>query len=229
MFSSLRWPLALSIFLAVVLSLALVEVTLFGVVRDASLRHAQEGLQQECSFIANLMRRHMDQTLLSPAARKMITDEMARLSLDMSGRLCIVNWKGDVLEDSAHRKGENVRHRDEVNEALQGTPSMTVRGDLEMSSDPTMFVAVPMLAQDKVVGVIYGSRSLADVQLTLVALRERLYAVALASLVSGLLLSLLVARWLTAPLRRLTKTVQRFGSGHLQERIPVHSQDETGI
>jgi signal transduction histidine kinase len=229
MFSSLRWPLALAILLAIVLPLGLAEASLLGVVREAYLKSAQEGLQQECSFIANLMRRHMDQTLLSPTARKMITDEMARLSLHMSGRLSIVNWKGDILEDSAHRKGENVRHRPEVTEALHGHPAMVIRGHLEDSSDATMFVAVPMRAQGKVVGAIYGSRSLADLQLTLVALRERLYAVALASLVAGLLLSMLLARWLTAPLRRLTRAVQRFGAGYLEERIPVHSRDETGI
>ena len=229
MFSSLRWPLALSIFLMIVLSLGLAEVTLFAEVRQGYLRRTQENLQQECGFIANLMRRHMDQTMLSPAARKMITDEMARLSLAMSGRMSIVNWKGDILEDSAHRKGENVARRAEIDQALHGQVGVAISDDWEASGDPTMFVAVPMRAQGKVVGVIYGSRSLADLQLTLVGLRQRLYEVALASLVSGLLLSLLLARWLTAPLRRLTTAVQRFGAGHLEERIAVTSQDETAI
>jgi len=230
MFSSLRWPLALSIFSVIVLSLGLVEFTLFREVRESYLRRTHESLQQECNFIANLMRRHMDQTMLSASARKMITDEMARLSLAMSGRLSIVNWKGDILEDSAHRKGENVRHRGEVEAALKGSPAMQVRGldPWDQADDPTMYVAVPMLAQGKVVGAIYGSRSLADLQMTLMNLREKLYGVALFSLLGGLILSFLLARWLTAPLRRLTRAVQRFGEGHLEERIPIHSQDETG-
>lgn len=231
MFSSLRWPLALAIFSVIVLALGLVEFTLFREVRESYLKRTHEGLQQECNFIANLMRRHMDQTMLSVSARKMITDEMARLSLEMSGRLSIVNWKGDILEDSAHRKGENVRHRDEVEAALKGVAAMQVRGldTWDQKDDPTMYVAVPMLAQGKVVGAIYGSRSLADLQMTLINLREKLYQVAMLSLLGGLILSFLLARWLTAPLRRLTRAVERFGAGHLEERIPLDSQDETGV
>lgn len=228
MFSSLRWPLALSIFVVIVLSLGMTEIVLFAEVRESYLHRVHQDLQQECSFIANLMRRHMDQTMLSPAARKMITDEMARLSVNMSGRLCIVNWKGDILEDSAHRKGENVRARPEIDSALRGVPEMVIRG-LDEGTEPIMFVAVPMLAQDRIVGAIYGSRSLAELQLILVALKERLYQVALASTLAGLLFSLGLARWLTSPLRKLTRTVQRFGQGHLEERIELGSRDETGI
>ena len=224
MFSSLRWPLALAFFGVITLTLGLAETTMTAAVRDTYLENAQRALERDCGFVANLMRRHMDLTLLSPAARKMITDEMAQLSVNMSGRMSIVNWRGDILEDSTHRKGENVKDRPEVEAALHGTSAIRL-GELE--SD--MYVAVPMLAQNKVVGAIYGSRSLSDLQLTLLNLRLRFYQLALLALAGGMILSLLLARWLTRPLRRLTTAVELFGKGHLDERIPIVSRDETAI
>ncbi|MBX3171678.1 MAG: HAMP domain-containing histidine kinase [Candidatus Eremiobacteraeota bacterium] len=226
MFSSLRVPLALAFFCTIALTLALAETVLLGGVRQTYLDNAQAALERDCGFVANLMRRHMDQTLLSPAARKMITDEMAQLSVNMSGSMCIVNWRGDILEDSAHRRGQNVARREEVDAALHGTPGLRL-GDLE--TDPTMYVAVPMLAQNKIVGAIYGSRSLSELQLTLVQLRTRFYELALGVLLGGMAVSLLLARWLTRPLRRLTEAVKRFGEGHLDERIGIRSRDETAI
>ncbi len=226
MFSSLRVPLALAFFCTIALTLALAEMVLLGGVRQTYLDNAQASLERDCGFVANLMRRHMDQTLLSPAARKMITDEMAQLSVNMSGSMCIVNWRGDILEDSAHRKGQNVSQRPEVDAALHGTSGLRL-GDLE--TDPTMYVAVPMLAQKKIAGAIYASRSLSDLQLTLMQLRTRFYELALVVLLGGMGLSLLLARWLTRPLRRLTAAVKRFGEGHLDERIDIRSRDETAI
>jgi len=223
MFSSLRWPLALAFFGVITLTLGLAETTMTSAVRDTYLENAQLALERDCGFVANLMRRHMDLTLLSPAARKMITDEMAQLSVNMSGRMSIVNWRGDILEDSTHRKGENVKDRPEIDAALHGSASM------RLDEYETMYVAVPMLAQHKVVGAIYGSRSLSDLQLTLLNLRLRFYQLALLALTGGMVLSLLLARWLTRPLRRLTTAVELFGKGHLDERIPIVSRDETAI
>lgn len=242
MFSSLRWPLAFAFFLLTVLCVGFTEVVLFAEVRRTYLRTVEESLRRDCSFIANLMRRHMDQVALTRQERKMITDEMTRLSLQMSGRLCVVNFKGYVLEDSARRRGEYVRERPEIVAALNGESDLAIRGtgarvmdpgdraaDWERITDPTMFVAVPLLAKGQVAGAIYGSRSLADVQLTLVELRQKLYAVGAASLLCALFLSLALARWLTRPLRRLTETVRDFGQGHLDRRAAVRSEDEVGV
>jgi signal transduction histidine kinase len=236
MFSSLRWPLALAFFLLVCCCLGFTESVVLREVRAAYLHSVEEQLLQDCGFIANLMRRHMDQVALTPQARKRITDEMARLSLQMSGRLCIVNWKGEVLEDSAGRRGQRVGHRSEVQLALQGQPATRVRGlgdeesqqSWESLADPAMFVAVPMLAQDRVTGAIYGSRSLASLQAMLVELRLRLYAVGALSLAVGLLLSLALARWLTSPLRSLAGGARRLSRGEMDVRIPVSTRDEVG-
>lgn len=236
MFSSVRWPLGLAFFLLTLCSVALSEISLFRTVRTAYLESVQDGLAQDCRFIANLMRRHMDEVALTPEARKRITDEMHRLSLDMSGWLAVVNWKGQVLEDTAHRSGQLVGHRPEVMAALHGQPQMAIRPfegqesenplDLESMSDPTMYVAVPMLAQGKVTGAIYGARSLGQLQLTLLALRQRLYQAALISLGLSLLASLLLARWLSQPLRQLSLHARRFGEGHLEERANLKGRDE---
>lgn len=223
MFSSLRVPLALAFFCVIALTLMLAETVMLQSLRQTYLENARQALERDCGFVANLMRRHMDQVMLTPAARKMITDEMAQLSLNMSGRMSVVNWRGDVLEGSSSHRKENVADRPEVDSALHG--SAGVRLD---DGQDALFVAVPMRAQDKVVGAIYASRSLSELQLTLVDLRLRFYELAAFALGGGMLLSLLLARWLTRPLRRLTTAAERLGKGHLRERLPATRQrDET--
>ncbi|MFN8612277.1 MAG: ATP-binding protein [Vulcanimicrobiota bacterium] len=211
-------PLALAFFGVIILTLSLAETVMLQSVRETYLANARQALERDCAFVANLMRRHMDQVLLTPAARKMITDEMAQLSLNMSGRMSVVNWRGEVLEDSSRRR-ENVASRPEVEAALHGQPG--VRLD---DGQDALYVAVPMRAHDQVVGAIYASRSLSDLQLTLINLRLRFYELALATLLGGMLLSLLLARWLTLPLRRLTRASRRLGQGHLRERLPESGQ-----
>lgn len=233
MFGSVRWPLALALFLVIAACVALTEWLVLSTVRQTYIQTAEANLRRDCDFIANLMRRHMDQVALTPLSRKLITDEMARLSLRMSGRLCIVNWRGEVLE-GARRTGENVSRRPEVKIALHGRSESLIRGwdeivvSDERVDEPTLYVAVPMFAKNRVMGAIYGQRSLLDLQLLMYRLRERLYGATLGLLAAAVLLSLALARWFTWPLARLTKSVKRFGEGHLEERITLRSDDEIG-
>lgn len=218
MFSSLRTPLALSLFSLAAGGLLGGEALLRREVRLAYLHNAENSLSQQCSLIGRLLGRHMDQVALTVRERKLITDEMVRLSVQVSGQFAVVNWKGDVLESSAHMQ-RNLRHLPEVVSALHGQADAALRDD-------ALSVAVPMFTRGKFTGVIYGSRSLAELDLLLLDLRERFLSVAGLALGLTALLSLALARGLTAPLSRLRATVQRFGAGERQLRAAVRSQDE---
>jgi two-component system OmpR family sensor kinase len=230
MFSSLRWPLALAFLGLTTMCVGGTELVVFRAVRENYLATVQENLNRDCTFVADLMSRHMDSARLSTAERKIITDEMGRLSLRFQGRMCIVNWRGDVLEDSAGLRGANLRYRPEARAALHGRAEFDVRDldDLEGADEPTAYAAVPMLAKGNVTGAIYAERSLSDLQLVLQHLRELLYQVAVVTLCVAVVLSLVMADWLTRPVRRLARAATRLGEGHLDERIPQRGRDEIG-
>jgi two-component system OmpR family sensor kinase len=222
MFSSLRWPLGLAFFGLLSIFVVATEQVVLAEVRQAALLEMEEGLRHDCDLIANLMRRHMDQVALTKSERQMITAEMARLSLNMSGRLCIVNWKGEVLEDSAGLSGQGVGHLPEVEAALHGQASSAER-------EQTLLVGVPMLAHGKVVGAIYGARSLGRLELMQVELRSRLYTLGAAALLLGLALSLALARILTRPLRQLADFASGLGQQGKWPRAPVQGRDEVSV
>jgi signal transduction histidine kinase len=93
---------------------------------------------------------------------------------------------------------------------------------------PAMHLALPVLVEDGLAGVIYLSQPLRDVTVVVRDLRTRwLLSTAVALLLSGavgLLLSGAIAR----PLRRLTVAAGAVARGELDQQVPVRSHDELG-
>lgn len=59
-------------------------------------------------------------------------------------------------------------------------------------------------------------------------IRRSLWLAGLAAAVAGLLISLLLRRQVTRPLRMLDAAAQRIAAGNLDERVPIESSDEFG-
>jgi len=224
---SIRWQLALSYFFIILFGMGLVGFYFFQTIRVQALRNMEENLTHYGFFIANLMGKHMEHAALTPPERRIITGEMNRLSEEIKGRICIVNWKGEILEDSAPSPEHGVGERPEIKSALRGEAGTAVRSEVG-EKVPFMYVAVPMRAKEQLVGAIYLAKSTARIKTELqVLLKVLLQATFLSLLISGLL-SYLLARFLTSPLLRMTAAARRLSEGHLEERIEVHSGNEIG-
>jgi signal transduction histidine kinase len=63
----------------------------------------------------------------------------------------------------------------------------------------------------------------------LAGLRRTLVAVGFAGTLAIVLLSVVVARWLVRPIRRLARAAERIGAGDLQEPVHASSRDEVGF
>jgi len=94
--------------------------------------------------------------------------------------------------------------------------------------EPAMYVALPIITEGKLVGVIYLSQPLSDVTGVLNDLR-RLWVMAtlIALLLSGLV-GLLLSRAIANPVRRLTEAANAVAEGQLDQQVPVKSKDELG-
>ena len=191
--------------------------------RSQALVASEANLRRHVESIASLMGSHMEEVALSPAQRKRIAKEMTRLSGEFQGRMCIVNWKGEVLEDSDTdpQAEKQVRHHPEVYEALNGRYGSEVR-------EGELFVAVAMLAGGKTQGAIYASRPLTEIDLLMGALRKRLVYAGAAALFLASLLSFLLGRFLTKPVKRLAEGVQRISEGDYDHRLSLRRKDELG-
>jgi two-component system OmpR family sensor kinase len=155
-----------------------------------------------------------------------LADAYLQLSSELDTRIQILDAQAVVLVDS-HQETQGTSLQDDplVTQALAGQyASRTEQG----GSTPTMYLALPVIVEDKLVGAVYLSQSLQDATAVLRDLRTRwLMSTGIALLLSavvGLLLSGAISR----PLRRLTAAAGAVARGDLDQQVPVRSADELG-
>ncbi len=203
------------------LAIGLAGTYLFGVFRAELLRTRETNLRANAESIASLMGTHMDETALTERSRRLIAKEMTRLSGQVGARLCVVNWKGDILEDSSPDGNSNVQGRAEVSKALSGQYGSEVR-------EGRLHLAVPVMVRGERVGAIYAVRPLADMQALLDDLLENLVMAGLAASGLAALLSFGLAFFLIRPVRKLAVGVERISGGDYAYRLGWRRRDELG-
>ncbi len=221
MFSSIRWPVSLALLGSTLLALLLAGFYLFAQVRAEFLRSSEANLRANAESIASLMGSHMDQVALTEMERRLITNEMKRLSGQLGVRLCVVNWRGDVLEDSTPDGRRNFKGLPEIEEALNGRYQMQVR-------DHAMVLAVPIRAGGRVMGAVYGTRPLGEVERSLTALRYQLLLAGGIAMAVSTALSLGLAWFLIRPVRKLADGVRTISEGDYAFRLGWRRRDELG-
>jgi signal transduction histidine kinase len=156
-----------------------------------------------------------------------LADASLKLSSQLDTRIRILDAQGTVLVDSQQQdQGVDLRSDPLVAQALAGQyASRTEQGSREGDA---MYLASPVMVEDRLVGLVYLSQALNDVTAVVRDLRTRwlqstLVALGLSAVV-GLLLSGAIAR----PLRRLTSAAGAVARGDLEQQVPVGSRDELG-
>lgn len=163
--------------------------------------------------------------LFSPDQRYFDSASM-ELSAQLETRIRVLDVDGVVLIDSAGAlQGVSLKSDALVAEALGGQYAQAVDRAGYVAQ---MHVAVPIIIEGQLAGVVYLSQTLRDVSTVLHDMRMRWWisvgvALALSSAV-GLILSGAIAR----PLRRLTAAAEQVAEGRLDQQVPVRSRDELG-
>ena len=167
-----------------------------------------------------------DSALQSGAAIEPVVRRLAEIT---GARVTFVNPNGAVLADfsGAPEAIENHADRPEIAAALAGRRGEASRASTT-TGDATYYVAVPLRRDDQVIGALRLGVPLTEIE---GALRQILLAVAgltaLGAAVTALL-TLLVTRVLTVPLRELTQVVRQAGAGQFASRLTIRSRDELG-
>ena len=157
-----------------------------------------------------------------------LADASLQLSTQLDTHIRILDAQGVVLVDSQQEEqGANLQADPLVIQALAGQyASHTDQASREREA--AMHLALPVMIEDKLVGIVYLSQPLRDVIAVLRDLRTRwLLSMAIALFLSaavGLLLSQAIAR----PLRRLTAAAGAVAQGQLDQQVPIRSRDELG-
>lgn len=145
--------------------------------------------------------------------------------------LRIVDFHGIIVATTGEDSGMSLAGRDEIDRALKGEPVSMMRWrdrpariaptGLSRAGNLRVFVAMPVIADDRVVGAVVLSRTPRSVSQTIYGKRYPLLA--LAALLLGVVsvLAIVASRLITRPLSRVVSEAQRVASGELGAVVPV--------
>ncbi len=156
-----------------------------------------------------------------------LSDASLQLSSALDTRIRIVDAQGTVLVDSQGSRGISLMADELVSQGLNGHYASRVI-PASSSQKSSMLVALPVLVDQKVAGVVYLSQSLDDVTQVLYDVRYRLlFSTLIALLLTGIISSVLSGA-ITRPIRELTHTAEAIKGNWMEARAPVKSTDEIG-
>ncbi len=150
---------------------------------------------------------------------------LASISEHTGLRLRLVDTKGRVLSDSGGAPID-VHKRNEISAALGGRYGSQARfatGRRRLN----LFAALPIKRDGQVIGVVYASRSTAEVTGFLVSLRRHLIRIFYLSLAITLVMTLFLAATISRPLAKLAKRANAIADGNTV--VPLHAKGESEL
>lgn len=151
-------------------------------------------------------------------------DSLAKLS---GARITLIDTNGIVLSDSEQNPSvmENHARRPEIAQALSGLTGESTRYSNTLQQH-LKYVAVPITASNKVIGVVRMARPLSEVEKDLTALNRNVIVAGLLLIIIATLVSLYLFRRVSRPLGDLTIAANRMASGDLTRQLPVKGSSE---
>ena len=184
-------------------------------ITQAALPAAQNALPQQSSQITVQVQN------ASPNSSA-LDNTTIRLSAELDTRIRVVDPRGIVQADSANtERGRDLSNDPAIAAALRGQ-------EFARTQDDSVFVAVPLRRDARIIGAVYLGQPMRDVATVLADLRVRLLISAAIALALSALVGLMLARAIAQPVRELTRAAHRLAQGDFNYPLNVNSSDELG-
>jgi two-component system phosphate regulon sensor histidine kinase PhoR len=222
---AIKLTFTLVIFVAVVILAA-------GVYLERSLEEfAVSSLESRLALVGRVLEPEAREVIVSGAPRAGLA-LVSRVAAATSLRVTLIASDGHVAAESerpmpAWSAIENHRDRPEVAAALAGRVGRHVRRSATLDV-PQLYVALPLGAPDRVVGVLRLSLPLNAVTDSHGRLRQVMLAGGVVALLVALGIGLFVSSRITRPLVEMQSIARQMSEGNLVVRAAVRSPDEIG-
>lgn len=155
-----------------------------------------------------------------------LNDSTLQLGAQLETRIRILDSAGNVLVDSESAQNPSPINNDPL--VVQALAGQYAKQTSEIDGVSTMSLAMPVLVEEQLVGVIYLSHPLRDIQTVLSDMRARwIYSTLIALVLSGVV-GLILSSAITHPLRNLTQAAGAVAQGDFYQHVQVRTQDEMG-
>lgn len=221
---SLRWKIFALYLIILIISLALTGLYLYRYIENSYIDNVRVNNLMQANMVSNFVSK-----FVGTSSSYLIEPTIIEYAKQINSRILFTNINGKVLVDSASSKefeGKIINDYSDIKEALKGKGSTSIH-DIN-GVGWAMYTAVPVITKNNVVGAILISSSIDNIIDLLNSIKYRMIYTftAIGFLVS--LLSLLVASYITNPLKRLTEAANILSQGKLDYKVDVKSNDEIG-
>ncbi|MBN2400749.1 MAG: HAMP domain-containing protein [Candidatus Aminicenantes bacterium] len=207
-----------------IMALVLLLVFLFasGIIENQYRENVQRGLGQ---LAASLQRNFVP--LLAARDTAALDVLVKELGKETDARLTVIATDGRVLADSEGdpRHMENHADRPEFVLAMQGKPAEFSRLSSTLHR-AMLYRAVPIRRDGRVIGVLRLSLFVSAIEQMLVPARRKINILLAVLSAIALVLAFLYARYLTAPIKRLTQAAHQVAGGDFSPRVRIDRRDE---
>jgi two-component system, OmpR family, sensor kinase len=220
---TLRARLVLALFYVLLLALVALAIPLALNVE----RRARSDFEARIGGQAQVIAASLSDTVTSPDARVALSPVVAEYGRELGGRVIVTDSDGLLIADSTRAQAprESYSSRPEVARALEGERVRLVRDSDELGGS-YLFMAVPVVSGDEVLGVVRVSQPTAEIDSRV---RRSWIAFALVSfliLLVGSVVAWALGTSLARPLRALAASATRLGRGDLSARAPEEGPPE---
>ena len=225
MFRGIQWRITIPFIILLLVSMGILGAYLINTTRDYQLDALRSELESEARITAEASL----PGFLGDDKQTTLDTLSKMLGSDIDTRVTIIALDGTILGDSEEKPEnmENHANRPEIQDAIHSGSGESTRYSTTLEQT-MMYVAVPVLHQGEILGVIRLSLPLTEVE----SLSQRITAIiATAMGITTLLVVLaawIIARITTRPIRRLTSASRGIASGELEQKITIESRDEVG-
>ncbi|WP_242876986.1 sensor histidine kinase [Alkaliphilus peptidifermentans] len=150
-------------------------------------------------------------------------DEVSHL---VEGRILIIDRDNNAIYDSFNDIRNTKIDSFEVSRSLKGERIATIY-HLERYGE-TMYVSVPVIYYDRILGVVFMSISLQEAFNTINNVKNLLFFISILTLLLIAVISLFFANLISHPIKILTEAMQRTAQGKLNEKVDIDGNDEIG-
>lgn len=144
-----------------------------------------------------------------------------------SAEVQILDTKGNMLMDSMGYSANDIVTSKDFNEALLGNLGLSIHKASD-SNENIMSISMPLKKGETIQGVLRFVSSLNKIDNHIRSIAFYFMIVAIIVIIISSIVSLVISRKLTHPLREITEGAELFASGKFKEKITKSSNDEFG-
>jgi len=201
-------------------------------INDWTLSHflqKRDLLQLQNSLVRqSILVRELAAPLLGNSKR--LQEQIEKIAVGTDIRVTIIDPQGAVLADSSESLEklstmENHAQRPEVAAALKKEPGMSIRYSMTLGTR-MLYVAIPILENARVLGVVRTAMPVARVDEILASIRRPVALIASLGILIVLMAGFLFSNHLTKRIRRITSVAERYARGDWSEKILIEGKDE---